>query len=182
MKMRFPTRLLLAILLAGPAALLLARAEPALTQPPQDAPAPGDQANGQQAAPDAADDAAQADPSEPASADVDAARPDESASVDGAPPWVFDTWCSEEGYRPATGWGISRDHSAGIRRDGHTHEGRWTVVRATRNFVQLAIDTDLGRRTLYFNRPNENDASQDFVITPGVRFERCGSINFNERF
>jgi hypothetical protein len=144
--------------------------------------APDDQATAQQPTPDAQDDESRPDPSQPPSADVDSARRDESAAVDGVPAWVFDTWCITQNIRPPQGWGISRDHTAGFRVNGHTEEGTWSVVRAGDDFAVIDWHGNSNAVQLIFSRRNPNDASQDLMAAYGRRFEHCGEINFNERF
>jgi hypothetical protein len=188
--MRFQSPLLLAMLIASAAAILHAGAAAAQEQaaPDRDSQGPPAGVDPGAAAGDAASDAngaedeSRANPSQTTSADVDAARVDESASVDGVPPWVFDIWCISEDARPQRGWGVSRDHSAGLRYDGRTHEGTWSVVSASPDHVVLAVNTDLGRAELDFARGNENDASRDRMFSAWRFYTHCGTINFNERF
>jgi hypothetical protein len=111
----------------------------------------------------------------------DAPAPDESASVDGVPAWAFGTWCSSAGARPSTGWAIDRDHGAGMRVGGYTHQGTWSVAGVTPNGAELDVDGDLGPARLIFRRPHEDDPSHDVMYSSGMYYDRCGATDFDER-
>jgi hypothetical protein len=173
-----PVLILAACCILGAAPSLLAAQPPASSQ----AEAPDDQASAQQPAADPQESDSSASPGQAQSADVDSMRRDESGPVDGVPAWVFTLWCVDESARPQLGWGVSRDHSAGYRSSGRSHEGTWTVESANDRGAIINVSIDGGTQRLSFRRDDPNDASRDVMNSAGRHFDRCGNINYNERF